>query len=291
MRFLREPLVHFLTLGALLFALHEFLRARDEPTNDTITVSAAQVSLLQEQWKQQQGRPPTQPELQWLIEQYIREEVLYREAKTLGLDRDDTIVRRRLAQKMDFLVADVATLAEPSNEEVRNFFTAHAEQYQEPVKLSFTHIYFNTDDRRSHTRQDAERALAKLRAEKPPPSRAPERGDRFMLSSDYAQRTQAEIAREFGQVFAEQLFAAPLGTWEGPLESGYGVHLVRIQARTASTLPDFDIVRTKVKDDVIATQRREASESAYQHLRERYKIIITRIPDTSWVSLNQGAQQ
>ena len=290
MRFLREPLAHFLTIGALLFVLYGVMHDRREPTSDTIAVSAAQISLFQEQWRQQQGRPPTQPELQWLIDQYIREEVLSREAKALGLDRDDTIVRRRLAQKMDFLVADIAALAEPSNEQVRKFFTTHAEQYREPVKLSFTHIYFNPDDRRGHAQQDAERVLAKLRAEEHLLPRAPERGDHFMLSADYAQRTQVEVAREFGQAFAEQLFATPLGQWEGPIESGYGVHLVRIQERTAATLPEFDTVRTKVKDDFIAHQRQEASESAYQQLRERYKIVIAPPSETSHVALSQGVK-
>jgi len=290
MRFLREPLVHFLTIGALLFALYGFVHDRREPTSDTIAVSAAQISLFQEQWRQQQGRLPTQPELQWLIDQYIREEVLAREAKALGLDRDDTIVRRRLAQKMDFLVADIAALAEPSDEEARKFFTTHVEQYREPVKLSFTHIYFNPDERRGHVQQDAERVLARLRAEKHPLPRAPERGDRFVLSADYAQRTQVEVAREFGQAFAEQLFATPLGQWEGPLESGYGVHLVRIQERIAATVPAFDTVRSKVKDNFIADQRQEASESAYQHLRERYKIVIAPMSETSRVVLSRGVK-
>ena len=290
MRILREPLVHFLTIGALLFGLYGAVRGRPESARDTITVNATQLSLFEEQWRQQQGRPPTPAELQWLVDQYIREEVLSREAKALGLDRDDTIVRRRLAQKMDFLVADVATLAEPSDEAVQRFFTAHVEQYQEPVKLSFTHIYFNPDHRRGHARQDAERALARLQAEKPPPPRAPERGDHFMLSADYAQRSQVEVAREFGQAFADQLFTTPPGQWQGPLESGYGVHLVRIQERLAATVPEFEAVRGKVKDDFIARQRQEANENTYQRLREHYKIVIAPMSEVSRVALSQGTK-
>jgi peptidyl-prolyl cis-trans isomerase C len=290
MRILREPLVHFLTIGALLFGLYGAVRGRPEPASNTITVSATQISLFQEQWRQQQGRPPTPADLQWLVDQYIREEVLSREAKALGLDRDDTIVRRRLAQKMDFLVADVAALTEPSDEDVQKFFTAHVEQYREPVKLSFTHIYFNPDNRRGHARQDAERALARLRAEKPPPPRAPERGDHFMLSADYAQRSQMEVARDFGQAFAEQLFTTPLGQWQGPLDSGYGVHLVRIQERLAATVPEFETVRGKVKDDFVTHQRQEASENTYQRLREHYTIVIAPLSEVSRVALSQGTK-
>jgi hypothetical protein len=285
----REPLVHFLTIGALLFALYAVTHTVEEPIRDTITVNAAQVALLREQWEQQWQRPPTPQELQHLIDQHIREEVLSREAKALGLDRDDTIVRRRLAQKMEFLVADVATLIEPGEEELRAFFTARSAQYREPAKVSFTHIYFNPDDRRGHAQQDAERALSVLRTERNPPQRAPERGDRFMLHSDYIQQTQAEVAREFGQLFADRLFTSPLREWGGPLESGYGLHLVWIEERTEPTTPTFDTVRTEVRDDVVAHARYEANEAAYHRLRDRYTITIVQDPDSPQVALNQGA--
>jgi hypothetical protein len=274
MRLLHEPLVHFFLLGAALFVLYESRHERGARTEETVTVSTAQIALFREQWSRQSGRPPTSQELQALIDQHIREEVLYREAKALGLDRDDMIVRRRLVQKMDFLAADVAALIAPSEEELRTFFTTHAEQYQEPVKLSFTHIYFNPDNRHDQVRREAKRVLTELHAEKPTPQRAPERGDRFMLSYDYTRRSQAEIAREFGRTFAAQLFTLAPGQWWGPIESGYGVHVVRIQERVDAAPPDFDAVHDRVKEDVLAGQRREANEAAYQHLRERYTIVI-----------------
>jgi hypothetical protein len=277
-------------IGAALFVFYGMTHNRDEQAEDTITVSAAHVTLLQEQWSQQSGRPPTPQELQWLIEQYIREEVLYREAKALGLDQDDTIVRRRLAQKMDFLVADMATLAEANERELEAFFVAHLEQYREPVRLSFTHVYFNPDVRGDRIQHDAERTLTMLRKQKQSPLRAPERGDRFMLNTDYAQRTQAEVAREFGQAFADHLFALPLGEWQGPVESGYGLHLVRILERGESTAPEFSVVRAKVKDDLIAETRRAANEAAYQRLRERYKIIVAQVPDAARMALSQGVR-
>jgi peptidyl-prolyl cis-trans isomerase C len=277
---LREPLVHFLTVGALLFVLYTIAHRADEPISDTITVSAVQVAVLQEQWQQQWQRTPTPQELQWLIDQHIREEVLYREAKALGLDRDDTIVRRRLAQKMEFLAADVATLTGPSEEELRTFFAAQSEQYREPAKVSFTHIYFNPDERRDQTQPDAELTLQSLRTEKHPPQRAPERGDRFMLHADYRQQTQVEVTQEFGQPFADRLFASSSGEWLGPIESGYGLHLVRIEERTESTLPTFAAVHAQVRDDFVAHQRRAANEAAYRRLRDHYTIIINQNPET-----------
>jgi len=281
--------VHFLTVGALLFVLYTVAHRADEPISDTITVSAVQVAVLREQWQQQWQQPPTPQELQWLIDQHIHEEVLYREAKALALDRDDTIVRRRLAQKMEFLVADVSTLTEPAEEELQAFFATQSEQYREPMKVSFTHIYFNPDERRAQTQEDAERTLQALRTEKHPPQRAPERGDRFMLHSDYRQQTQVEVAREFGQTFADRLFASPPGEWLGPIESGYGLHLVRIEERTESTIPTFAAVHAKVRDDFVAHKRREANEAAYRRLRDRYTITIAQAPDTPQVALKQGA--
>ncbi|MSQ47532.1 MAG: peptidyl-prolyl cis-trans isomerase [Deltaproteobacteria bacterium] len=280
--------MHFLALGALIFVLYMCVPRATEPTSDTITVTADMVAALQEQWQQQWQRPPTAQERQWLIDQHIREEVFYREAKALELDRDDTIVRRRLAQKVEFLVADVATLSAPSEEDLRSFFAAHSEQYQGPAKLSFTHIYFNPDERRERIQRDAERTLLALRTEQPPPRRAPARGDRFMLHSDYQQRTQAEIAREFGHAFADRLFASPTGEWLGPLESGYGLHLVRIAERTEPTMPLFTAVHAQVRDDLIAHQRREANEAAYRRLRDRYTIIIDQAPNTPQGALTQG---
>jgi peptidyl-prolyl cis-trans isomerase C len=290
MRLLHEPLVHFFLIGAVLFALYGMTHNRNQQPEEAISVSAVRIALLVEQWSQQSGRPPTPQELQWLIEQYIREEVLYREAKALGLDRDDIIVRRRLAQKMDFLVADMATLAEPSEKELADFFVAHLEQYREPVRLSFTHIYFNPDVRGDHIQRDAERMLSVLHEQHPPPLRAPQLSDRFMLSSDYAQRTQVEIAREFGQAFADRLFALPLDEWQGPIESGYGLHLVRILERSESTIPELSAVRAKVKDDLIAETRRAADEAAYQRLRERYKVIVAQIPDPARMASSQGVK-
>lgn len=291
MRFLREPLVHFLLIGALLFALSSLTSERREQAAETITVSAQDIALLREQWRQQAGRLPTPPELQALIDQQIREEVLYREAKALGLDRDDLIIRRRLVQKMDFLVADLAALAEPSDEELQTFFAAHAAQYQEPEKLSFTHIYFNPDQRRDRMQHDAQRVLAALQRDTPAPQRAPHRGDRFMLSDDYTRRTQAEIARDFGQAFAAQLFALPPGEWRGPIASGYGIHVVRIYERVEAVLPDFSTVRDKVKEDYLAKVRREANETAYQRLRARYYIVVAPLSESPLAISRQEAGQ
>ena len=200
-KLLREPLLLFLVLGALLFGLHTLVN--DPPTDpDTagrIQVTAANIDQLRAGWQRQMGRPPQPQELQGLIDAFIREEVLVREALALGLDRDDTIVRRRLAQKMNFLVEDLALLNEPTEADVSDYFEQNPDQYRKPPRISFTHIYFSWDRRGNATQADAVRALNQLAAADQPPPRAPELGDPFTLPYDYALQSPQEVSKLFGQ--------------------------------------------------------------------------------------------
>lgn len=275
MKWSREPLVHFLAIGAFLFAIYLWLNDPNQSsTSARIEVSANDIELLQARWMKQWQRPPTERELEVLTEAHIREEVLYREALALGLDNDDTIVRRRMAQKMEFLVADVAVPTEPDEAELRAYFKANQERYREPVKLSFTHIYFNPDRRGSGTQTDAEAELDRLQAAKQPPRRAGDLGDRFMLAHEYVKKGAPEIARDFGATFAQRLVELEPGAWQGPVASGYGLHLVYISDRAESRLPDFATVRERVKNDFLIDKRRQVNELAYRRLRERYEIVI-----------------
>ena len=271
----REPLVHFLALGALLFGL--YLLVNDDATVETdtrIVVTEADVEWLRQNWIRQWNRPPTAPELQGLVKAHIREEIYYREALALGLEADDTIIRRRLVQKMEFLSEDLALQTEPMEETLRAFFEAHAEDYRLPPRLTFSHIYFNLDRRGEAARQDAAQAMAALQAMTEPPLSAPERGDGFMLPYDYAAQTPRDIAQQFGQDFAQAMVDLEPGAWRGPITSGFGLHLVRIADRTASDLPDFDQVRDYVQRDFDTARREEMNEAFYATLRDRYDIEV-----------------
>jgi peptidyl-prolyl cis-trans isomerase C len=274
---LRLPLLQFAILGVLLFGLYAAFGDKQEAESKEIVITAQQIELLASMWAKQWRRPPTPQEMQGLIQSFIREEVLYREALAMGLDRDDTVVRRRLAQKIEFLAQDLATQGEPGDAELRTYFEQNPEDFEVPATVTFTHVYLNVDQRGEDAVEDAERILAELRAGTDPD----ELGDRFMLQSRYTDLTQQGVARNFGSQFAEAVFELQPGDWRGPIQSGYGMHLVRIEGREEAYLPPFEEVRPRVRDEFISSRRREVDELFYQRLRQNYDIIIEELTPES----------
>jgi hypothetical protein len=273
-RWVGDPLFVFLALGAGLFGLHAWVGGgRGYERDARIVVTTADVSRIRSIFERQWNRPPTEVEVDNLVAGHIREEVLYREALALGLDRDDTIVRRRLVQKLEFVAEDMATLVPPTEDELEAWFQANADQYREPARISLVHVYLSPDRRGERTAVDAETLLAELREEpdRPIPWQS---GDRFMLQNEYARKDTRELARLFGRAFAERLVELEPGSWQGPVQSGYGLHLVLVRERVESSLPELEKVRERVLTDVRADRRRLADEAFYRALRERYVIEI-----------------
>jgi hypothetical protein len=274
-RLIREPLIHFLVAGVLIFAVYDAFDEGATPSSpNAIVIGDAEMQFLRAQFEKLWGRPPADQELAPLVQEFIREEVLYREGVAMGLDRDDVIVRRRIGQKMEFLIGDLAVPSEPEDETLATYLEANRDKYREPPRLTFTHVYFNVDRRGEQARSDAEAALAELGER----ARAPEMGDRFALSVDYAGKTAREVDQTFGPAFGEQLLEAPVGEWSGPVESAYGLHLVRVLERTQPRLPDFDEVRERLSTDYTFETRQAANAQALDRLTERYQIVF----DGSW---------
>lgn len=275
-RWLREPLWHFLLIGALLFGLSAWRnRGPAGPAGgQRIELTEADVAQLAAEWRAQ-GLPEPGPErMQSLLDAKIREEVLYREALALGLDQDDVIVKRRLAQKLDFLAEDLSALREPGREELHAWFTAHAPDFALPPRATFRHVYFSLDEHGEKTRDVAAAALAKIAGR---PADAPEAaalGDPFMFQNAYADRTPDQVAAGFGGKFAAALFALPPGAWAGPIESGFGWHLVFIEALTPGHVPEFAETEAEVKAEWVASQRAELKERAYAALRAKYEVVL-----------------
>ncbi len=293
-KLLREPLIIFLMLGALLFGLHTLVNGQSSELDTAfrIQVTAAHIDQLRAGFQRQMGRPPQRQELQGLIDAFIREEVLVREALALGLDRGDTMVRRRLAQKMNFLVEDLALLNEPTEADVSDYFEQNPEQYRLPPRISFTHIYFSRDRRGDAAEPDAERALNQLVAADQPPLRAPELGDPFGLPYDYRLQSPREVSNLFGQSFADTLFRLEPARWQGLVVSGYGLHLVRVQELVEGRLPELGEVREPVLRDLVEGRRREAKDLAYTALRDRYEIELTEDAAAAGIKLSfQAAGQ
>lgn len=265
-RGLRDPLFAFLLIGAAVFVLEGVWR---EDASRTIVVDREQADRLAQLWNAQMGRPPTAEELAVLIEDHVREEILVREAKRLGLDEDDVIVRRRLAQKVSFLSEDVATLQPPQEDALRSYFEAHRQRYETPAVLTFSHIYFSPD-RRADAAADAERVLAEL-----DPAAWRTSGDPFMLGRTYAHAALPRLRKDFGDAFAEQVSSLPAeGVWRGPLRSGYGFHLVRVDTASPAKGADYASVAERVAADFDAQRRADANRAYFENLRAQYTVQV-----------------
>ena len=269
-RRLRDPLVIFVVLGVGVFALDHWLESGAEERR-VIEVTGGQVERLGARWMAQWGRPPTGPELQALIEEAVDEEILYREARRLGLDREDAIVRRRLAQTLTFILEDAGDTAAPSADAVEDYHARHAERYRRPRRTTFDHVFLSAD-RRADPAGDAAALLREIGAAGDGAWK--QLGDPFMLARAYADRTDPEIAGLFGTGFADAVAALPAGSWKGPVESTYGMHLVRVHDRTASRAPALEELRDRVVADLREEHRREQSRAAYRTLRNDYEVRL-----------------
>ena len=269
--------MHFLALGAAVFGLYLLVGQRHFESDLRVRVTAGEVGRIRTTWQRQWGRPPSEVELQNLIEQHIREEILYREALAMGLGEGDTIVRRRLVQKIVFLSEDLAVQSEPDGEELASFLAGDPERYRVPARFSFAHVYLSRDLRGGAVVADAEQLLAELR-DRSPESLPSGAGDRFMLQYEYVRKSEVEIGRLFGSGFGERLAVLEIGDWQGPIESGYGLHLVRVEERLDSRLPALAEIRGKLEGDYLTERRREANSAFYRGLRDRYEIEVEGVP-------------
>mgnify|MGYP001817484027 CR=1 FL=1 len=273
----KEPLFHFLIIGALIFVVFSMVN-QNEPTvsGNMIIVTNAEIERLSGNWSKRWNRPPTETELKGLVDSYIKEEVYYREALALGLDKNDAILRRRLMQKMEFLTNDLAELSTPDKSELKKYLLDNKEKYQLPARVSFSHIYFSLDKRGAKTFEDAKNVLSQLND-----LSTPEKGDSFMLPYDFVQKTPFEVERLFGSGFAEQLFTLNTNAWQGPIASGYGFHLVRISEKTDPRMPELFSVIDKVRTDLMFELRQKMNKKIYEKFKERYEIIIEEMPKHS----------
>jgi hypothetical protein len=249
-------------------------RAAENPASKKaaqIQISAGDVHWLAENWTTQWQRPPTQDELRGLVTDYVNEQLLAREARALGLEDNDVIVRRRLAQKLAFLIDDTLRRADPSEDELQQYYTANAQRYRSGARISLTHLYFNPR-RRADARSDAGNTLAQLVAAGDTPPSA-ELGDRLLIETEFRAETEQAISDVFGPGFARAAFALKTGAWSGPIESGYGLHLVRVSALQEAFLPPLSEVRVRVVEDWKRDQEQSAKERYLGELRKKYDIV------------------
>jgi len=274
-RIVREPLVHFLLLGAAIYGVtYAAAPGVDEAPDNRIVISAGEIEWLSASWEKRWNRLPTAEERAGLVDEYVRETVFYREALAMGLDREDTIIRRRLAQKLEFLSEDLIATVPPTEDELRAWFAEHGERYQLPALMTFTQVFLDPDQRGERTLDDAEAIRAQLRALDPPTEGAAGLGDAFMLQSYYPERSELEIAKLFGAEFAREVAGLEPRQWHGPVLSGYGVHFVYVDERSEVLPAEFAAVQGRVEQDWEDERRRVFSEEFYARLRARYDVVV-----------------
>ena len=278
-RWSREPLLHFLLIGLLLFVVYD----RPHPSQETksesnrIVLTPEDFQQLAVTWLAQGRAPPSPAEMQSLVELKVREEVLYREALALGLDKDDTIVKRRLAQKMEFLAEGASIDSNPSPDTLRAWFRVNAQRFSLPPRVSFRHLYFSPDRRGEHAREAAANAMVQLSGKPGDWKDAEAVGDPFMDRDYYGDRSAEDMAKLFGSNFAREVVGLKTGQWQGPVESGYGWHLVFIDTSVAARMPAFEEIEPEIRAEWIEDQRAEAKRKTYEAMRARYEVVTPEV--------------
>ena len=273
-KLIREPLVHFLLIGAGLFLLYAWkvnpsaLQGGSQP--DMIVVTQDTINQMVAAFTRTWMRPPTQGEVEGLIENHIRDEIYYREAIAVGLDRGDALIRRKLRQKMEFILEDIASQSEPTDEELQTFMEKHPEQYRVDPQVSFRQVYINTDKNGGDAEESARLILGQLRDGADPESL----GDRSLISHPQGLTFLWDIKRTYGESFGNKLLQLKTGQWTGPVSSGFGLHLVIVEDFVAGHLPELDKMREQVKRDWAVALQNKLKDDAYARIREKYTVKI-----------------
>jgi hypothetical protein len=239
-----------------------------------VVITANDLAQLRVAFMRTWQREPTQVELQGELEKFIREEVLYREALARGYDRDDLVVRRAMQRKMEFLGQAQVAAEPPTDEEIQAYFSLRQERYRTPNVISFAQVYFNPDARDGRTERDAIEALEAIRRTDPDTTQLSRWGDPVMLQSFYPDQTEQAVRSAFGEEFATAVLALEPGQWQGPIPSGYGLHLVRISRRQESRVPEWTEVRSRVVTDMEYEARNAAQEQLFQEIAQQYQVVF-----------------
>ena len=271
-RWLKEPLLHFMLLGALIFIAYGQLSG-DGAREGEIVVSRGQQDNLSHGFTRTWQRAPTAEEFKGLLDNYVREEIAYRAGVAAGMDRDDTVIRQRVQQKLELLAEDVATLAVPTDDQLQDFLATHPENFQVEPQLSLRHVYFSRDRRGDAVLADASALLQRI-GSAGPEGQFEQFGDPLPLPFHFVNMRTGELAQLFGTVFTEGLAGLETGRWAGPVESGFGLHLVYIEQRTEGRVAALDEVREAVQREWFGQRRREALDGLYERLAQDYTIRI-----------------
>lgn len=269
-KYLREPFVHFVLLGGLLFAGHSLWQKHITKADRTIIVSPAEMERQAQIFASENQRQPSDADLEGLLFAHIEEQALMREAKRLGLDEDDTIIRRRLAQKMRFMIDDVSAPELPPIDRLELWFEANPGRFVRPQTRSFEHIYLSPRDRSDTVIAEATKLL-----DAGVPEDWQSEGDAFMTGRRFTKLARPAVQRDFGTAFAEQLFKLPNNSdWQGPINSAFGVHLVRLTDVADEYLPEFETIQAEVEAVWLDEAKRAENAEALKDLIGSYRVEV-----------------
>jgi PPIC-type PPIASE domain len=273
MKFFREPLVHFVLLGAAIFTAYQLLNRESPAGPQSIVVSPGQIEHMVGAFVRAWQRPPNDDEVKGLIDQYVREEIFAREAMKLGLDQNDVIIRRRLQQKMEFIADDFAAGLEPTEAELAAYLAKHPDDFRQDQRTTFRQVYLNPEKRGDKLAAEAAQMLADLKAQGAQADTS-ELGEPSLLPPALANEPQRGIENAFGGEFAAQLAKLPVGEWSGPVPSGFGSHLVFLEQRTAGRVPALAEVRAQVEREWVNERRTETNKKFLDALLKQYAVTI-----------------
>jgi parvulin-like peptidyl-prolyl isomerase len=271
-RWLSEPLLHFVVLGALIFAWYSLVSS-DRPGDQEIVVSKGQQQHLVTAFSRTWQRPPTADEFNNLVDDWIREELAYREGQKMGLDQDDTIIRRRLRQKLELLAEDIVSLAQPTDEQLQEYLVENQQDFLQEPNYSLRQIYFSLDRRGAQAEQDLEQALVLLSSGQALVD-TEQMGDPLPLPHRLVGERESALAGQFGTVFTQDLAGLEVGRWQGPVRSGFGLHLVLIEDFIPGRALGLDEARQQVSRDWFNRQRIQTIDQLYARLLEQYTLTV-----------------
>jgi hypothetical protein len=274
----REPLVHFLVIGAALFLLFDWAGGGGGGDR-RIVVTRGQIDHLIESFNVVWLRPPTDEELKGLLDDYVREEVAIREATRMGLDRDDSVIRRRLRQKLEFMVEDSLETHPPTDEDLMLWLEKHPESFRSEPQISFRQVYVSRERRGAKADEYAARLLADLTPAGANASIA-SLGDPLMLPQEVPLSPRSDVSRSFGEDLAARVLALEPGRWQGPVESGFGLHLVFVRERLEGRLPPLTEIRDTVERDFLAARSKAGVDATYERLLSGYTVVIEKEAST-----------
>ena len=270
-KYFKDPLIHFIILGILVFFSHSIWQRNISKSDYTINVTEEEMARQAKIFSGENRREPTNDDIKALLYSYIEERALMREAERLGLGEDDTIIRRRLAQKMRFIIEDIDTLRNPGSEELEAWYSNNISRFISPEKRSFTHIYISPETNGGDTTKIAGEILKKIKSK---PENWEELGDPFILERSFKLSSLNEVNRNFGNRFSKSVFSMPYKEWAGPIESAYGLHIVKVDNIVSEIIPEFKDIENAVLSQWKEEERRRINKDALAKIIDKYKINI-----------------